>query len=79
MQNGGSFDSVYSAEEAYADSSNSDTSNSDTGNGIVRRNTANADIAREGEVATDRRKSAENVNLQASVSTGNVSRLNGFG
>lgn len=73
IQNGSSFDSVYSAEEVYADSTSDSTSN---GSGrVARRNTVNATERTEQTPPTDeRRKSIDNtVNLQASVSAGDLS------
>ncbi|CAK1594503.1 unnamed protein product [Parnassius mnemosyne] len=74
IQNGSSFDSVYSAEEVYADST-SDSSPSESNSRIVRRNTVNSStLTAEQSADSDvRRKSVDNtVNLQASVSTGDL-------
>ncbi|CAG4978952.1 unnamed protein product [Colias eurytheme] len=70
IQNGSSFDSVYSAEEVYADS-NSDTPSENSH--IARRNTVNSATIDETTQNEGRRKSMENNgNLQASVSTGDL-------
>ncbi|XP_068625359.1 lateral signaling target protein 2 homolog [Battus philenor] len=72
IQNGSSFDSVYSAEEVYADST-SESSPSESGSRIVRRNTVNASTMAEQSDSDARRKSVDNSgNLQASVSTGDL-------
>ncbi|CAG4967616.1 unnamed protein product [Parnassius apollo] len=74
IQNGSSFDSVYSAEEVYADST-SDSSPSESNSRIVRRNTLNSATLTAEQAANNdvRRKSVDNtVNLQASVSTGDL-------
>ncbi|XP_052745012.1 lateral signaling target protein 2 homolog [Bicyclus anynana] len=73
MQNGSSFDSVYSAEEVYADS-NSDSTASESNTRLTRRNTVNATTISEQATPTEtRRKSVDNTgNLQASVSTGDL-------
>ncbi|XP_013142085.1 PREDICTED: lateral signaling target protein 2 homolog [Papilio polytes] len=63
IQNGSSFDSVYSAEEVYADSSDSPSESSAR---LARRNTVAAPRDR------DRRNSLDGTNLQASVSTGDL-------
>ncbi|XP_013165665.1 PREDICTED: lateral signaling target protein 2 homolog [Papilio xuthus] len=65
IQNGSSFDSVYSAEEVYADSS--DSSPSESSARLARRNTVTA--ARDREM---RRNSLDAANLQASVSIGDL-------
>ncbi|KAJ0170844.1 hypothetical protein K1T71_013616 [Dendrolimus kikuchii] len=75
IQNGSSYDSVYSAEEVYADSSASDSVPSESGSRLARRNTLNAaSLANEQPPAGEaRRKSLDNaVNIQASVSTGDL-------
>ncbi|XP_050684789.1 lateral signaling target protein 2 homolog isoform X2 [Leptidea sinapis] len=59
IQNGSSFDSVYSAEEVYADSSDSPSES-----GPARRNTGSSNDGDERKVETS--------NLQASVSTGDL-------
>ncbi|CAK1541078.1 unnamed protein product [Leptosia nina] len=70
IQNGSSFDSVYSAEEVYADS-NSDTPSESTH--TERRNTMNSANRNETNASEGRRKSVDNSrNLQASVSTGDL-------
>ncbi|XP_038219755.1 lateral signaling target protein 2 homolog [Zerene cesonia] len=67
---GSSFDSVYSAEEVYADS-NSDTPSENSR--TARRNTVNSATIEETSPSEGRRKSVEsNGNLQASVSTGDL-------
>ncbi|KAL0860939.1 hypothetical protein ABMA27_009471 [Loxostege sticticalis] len=60
IQNGSSFDSVYSAEEVYADST-SDSTPSETGSRLARRNTVSA-----------RAEPSDHQPLQASVSTGDL-------
>lgn len=71
IQNGSSFDSVYSAEEVYADS-NSESTSSESNTRLARRNTMNATI-NEQTTSEARRKSVDNTtNLQASVSTGDL-------
>ncbi|XP_026754030.2 lateral signaling target protein 2 homolog [Galleria mellonella] len=73
IQNGSSFDSVYSAEEVYADST-SDSTPSESNSRLVRRNTVNATTLAAEQAADSRRKSVDNTsNLQASVSTGDLS------
>ncbi|XP_060806944.1 lateral signaling target protein 2 homolog [Amyelois transitella] len=70
IQNGSSFDSVYSAEEVYADST-SDSTPSESNSRLVRRNTVNATTLAAEEAP--RRKSVDNTShLQASVSTGDL-------
>ncbi|XP_039760610.1 lateral signaling target protein 2 homolog isoform X3 [Pararge aegeria] len=73
MQNGSSFDSVYSAEEVYADS-NSDSTGSESNTRLTRRNTVNATTLSEQATPSEtRRKSVDHSgNLQASVSTGDL-------
>ncbi|CAG9794807.1 unnamed protein product [Diatraea saccharalis] len=74
IQNGSSFDSVYSAEEVYADST-SESTPSESNSRLVRRNTVNAATMAAEQAATsdNRRKSVDNAsNLQASVSTGDL-------
>ncbi|RVE48227.1 hypothetical protein evm_007084 [Chilo suppressalis] len=76
IQNGSSFDSVYSAEEVYADST-SDSTASESNPRLVRRNTVNAATMatdeRQAATSDSRRKSVDNTgNLQASVSTGDL-------
>ncbi|KAL4708586.1 hypothetical protein ACJJTC_014194 [Scirpophaga incertulas] len=74
IQNGSSFDSVYSAEEVYADST-SDSTGSESNPRLVRRNTVNsATMAAENSNTEEtRRVPTENTgNLQASVSTGDL-------
>lgn len=74
MVAGSSFDSVYSAEEVYADSTSDSTSN-ESGR-VARRNTVNATDRPDRPEAPDsdeRRKSIDtSVNIQASVSTGDL-------
>ncbi|XP_047036294.1 lateral signaling target protein 2 homolog [Helicoverpa zea] len=68
IQNGSSFDSVYSAEEVYADSASDSTSD---GSGRVPRRSADAEPPVPPE--PQRRKSVDaGHNLQASVSTGDL-------
>nr|XP_026498796.1 lateral signaling target protein 2 homolog isoform X2 [Vanessa tameamea] len=80
IQNGSSFDSVYSAEEVYADS-NSDSTASESNSRLARRNTMNATTINEQQQTTTteaRRKSVDNSsNLQASVSTGDLTYTRG--
>ncbi|XP_045780359.1 lateral signaling target protein 2 homolog isoform X2 [Maniola jurtina] len=73
IQTGSSFDSVYSAEEVYADS-NSDSTASESNPRLTRRNTVNATtIVEQATPGDTRRKSVDNSgNLQASVSTGDL-------
>ncbi|KAM3960634.1 lateral signaling target protein 2 homolog [Aphomia sociella] len=72
IQNGSSFDSVYSAEEVYADST-SDSTPSESDSRLVRRNTVNSTTLAAEQAAESRRKSVDNTsNLQASVSTGDL-------
>ncbi|XP_049880535.1 lateral signaling target protein 2 homolog [Pectinophora gossypiella] len=70
IQNGSSYDSVYSAEEVYADST-SDSTPSETNTRLVRRNTVNATTIEQPAQSEARRKSVD-TNLQASVSTGDL-------
>ncbi|XP_059050576.1 lateral signaling target protein 2 homolog [Achroia grisella] len=73
IQNGSSFDSVYSAEEVYADST-SDSTPSESNSRLVRRNTVNATTLAAEQAADSRRKAVDNTsNLQASVSIGDLS------
>ncbi|XP_032523208.2 lateral signaling target protein 2 homolog [Danaus plexippus] len=65
IQNGSSFDSVYSAEEVYADSNSDSTSEPSR---VARRNTVNSTMNEPN--VSDRRKSADT--MQASVSTGDL-------
>ncbi|KAJ8709678.1 hypothetical protein PYW08_009682 [Mythimna loreyi] len=71
IQNGSSFDSVYSAEEVYADSTSDSTS--DGSARLARRNTVNATVRAEQPRDTDERhKHDAPAQLQASVSTGDL-------
>ncbi|XP_073963220.1 lateral signaling target protein 2 homolog isoform X1 [Choristoneura fumiferana] len=63
IQNGSSFDSVYSAEEVYADS----TSDTPSEGSLCRRNTANSNAGAEPDKANERP-----AGLQSSVSTGDL-------
>ncbi|XP_045485941.1 lateral signaling target protein 2 homolog [Pieris rapae] len=65
IQNGSSFDSVYSAEEVYADSNSDSPSESH----IERRNTVNSTI---NEAVNESRRKSDAGNLQGSVSTGDL-------
>ncbi|XP_028031771.1 lateral signaling target protein 2 homolog [Bombyx mandarina] len=69
IQNHSSFDSVYSAEEVYADST-SDSTQSDSSSRMIQRETVSGTAA--DPAGETRRKSMDNVNLQASVSTGDL-------
>lgn len=75
IHNGSSYDSVYSAEEVYADST-SDSTPSESGSRLERRNTLNAPSLSDEQAATAneaRRKSLDNAgNLQASQSAGDL-------
>ncbi|CAH2097027.1 unnamed protein product [Euphydryas editha] len=72
IQNGSSFDSVYSAEEVYADS-NSESTSSESNTRLARRNTMTATINEQQATSEARRKSVDNsTNLQSSVSTGDL-------
>lgn len=72
IQNGGSFDSVYSAEEVYPDSS---SDSSDARSRPVRSNTNTMTRDNPTTTSSERRKSADNVNMQSSVSTSDLSEL----
>ncbi|KAJ2940585.1 hypothetical protein O0L34_g6526 [Tuta absoluta] len=71
IQNGSSFDSVYSAEEVYADST-SDSAPSESNTRLARRNTVNTSTMEQKKEEEERRRKSSDTNLQASVSTGDL-------